>query len=373
VPDTTQRDYYEVLGVDRAATDAQIKTAYRKQALKFHPDRNPGDKAAEEHFKEAAEAYSVLSDSEKRQRYDTYGRAGLSGSAGFDPSTFSDFGDILGDFFGFPFGDMFGGRGRAARRGADLRYNLQLSFEEAAFGTETHIQIPRAEPCSTCDGSGAAAGTGPSTCPGCDGRGQMRFQQGPFSVSRTCSRCRGTGRVVMSPCETCHGEGTVSVERKLQITIPAGVESGSQLRVTGQGEPGPQPGDLYVVIYAQEHDFFKRDGSHLFCEIPISFAQAALGASLEIPTLGGGRAKLSIPHGTQSGDTIRIRGEGVIVLGGRQRGDLHVTARVIVPRKLSRDQREAVQRLAEVFPDPKLSHDAKDDRSIFDRLKEYLG
>jgi len=379
LPATSKRDYYEVLGVSRDATDQELKSAYRKQALKYHPDRNPGDKTAEERFREAAEAYSVLSDAGKRQRYDAYGHAGISGgAAGFDPTTFSDFGDILGDFFGFPFGDLFGRRARGPRRGSDLRYNLQLGFEEAAFGTETHIQIPRSETCEECSGSGAAPGTEPAACPTCQGRGQVRFHQGPFSVSRTCGHCRGSGRIVTTPCQKCSGEGAIAVEKKLQLTIPAGVDTGSQLRVPGQGEGGPeggQPGDLYVVVYVEDHPFFKREGSHLFCEVPISFAQAALGASIDIPTLGDAEpARLSVPHGTQSGATLRLRGQGLPVLGEKgQRGDLHVTVRVIVPRKLSSAQRKAVQALDDVLPAPSFSATGgKDDRSIFERLKDYL-
>jgi len=367
----SKRDYYEVLGVGRDATDAQIKSAYRKLALKHHPDRNPGDHAAEESFKEAAEAYSVLCDAQKRQRYDAYGHAGLGGAAGFDPTIFSDFGDILGDLFGF--GDAFGRRRGGPRRGADLRYNLELSFEEAVFGTETHIQIPRAEACATCHGNGAAPGTTPTTCTSCAGRGQVTFQQGFFSVARTCGRCHGTGRMVTSPCKDCGGEGHVTVERKLQIKIPGGVDTGSQLRISGEGESGAAggpPGDLYVVVRVEEHAFFQREGSALLCEVPIGFAQATLGSSVEVPTVDGGKTKVNIPEGTQSGTTFRVRGQGVPHLGGRGRGDLHVTVRVVVPTKLTAEQRKLIDQIGKSLPS---AEEQEKERSFLGKVKDILG
>jgi molecular chaperone DnaJ len=366
------RDYYEVLGVPRNASDQEVKSAYRKLALKYHPDRNSGDKEAEERFKEAAQAYGVLGDPEKRRRYDTYGHAGVGagGGAGFDPTIFADFSDILGDFFGFS--DLFGRR-RGPRRGADLRYNLDLAFEEAAFGTETQIRIPRAEACSACAGSGAAPGTKPTTCPTCRGSGQVSFQQGFFSVARTCSHCRGSGRIVAEPCKTCGGQGLVQTEKTLQVKIPPGVDNGSQLRIGGEGEAGAAggpPGDLYVVIRLQEHPVFKRDGTHLFCEVPVSVPQAALGSTIEIQTLEGGKTKLNVPEGTQSGTVLRIRGQGVPHLGGRGRGDLHVLVRVVVPRHLTSEQRRLFEQLAKTLPVP----DAKDkDKSLLDRMKDLLG
>jgi molecular chaperone DnaJ len=367
----SKRDYYEILGLPRNASEQEVKSAYRQMALRYHPDRNPGDAQAEERFKEAAEAYGVLGDPQKRRRYDTYGHAGVGGAGvGFDPTIFADFSDILGDFFGF--GDIFGRR-RGPRRGADLRYNLELSFEEAAFGTETQIKIPRAEACGACSGSGAAPGTEPSTCPTCGGAGQVTFQQGFFSVARSCSRCRGTGRIVTEQCPSCHGEGHVTAERTLQIKVPPGVDDGSQLRITGEGEAGPlggPPGDLYVVLRAQEHSLFRRDGTHLFCEIPVSFPQATLGATLDIPTLEGGKTKLTVPEGTQSGSVIRLRGQGVPQLGGRGRGDLHVLVRVEVPTRLDPEQRKLVQQLAETLPAPEMEGKEK---SLFERMKDIFG
>ena len=365
----TQVDYYEILGCERTASEGELKSAYRKMALKYHPDRNPGNAEAEAKFKEAAEAYSVLSDPQKRQRYDAYGHAGLGGAA-FDPSMV-DFGDVIGDLFRF--GDLFGRRQRGGPlRGADLRYNLELGFTEAAFGAETQVQIARAEGCTTCKGSGAAPGTSATTCATCHGAGQVTFQQGFFSVARTCNKCRGTGKVVATPCETCHGQGQVEVERKLSIKVPAGVDTGSQLRIAGEGEggmAGGPPGDLYVVIRVEEHAFFKRDGANLYCEVPVNVAQAALGASLEIPTIEGATTKLSIPEGTQTGASFRIRNQGVPNLGARGRGDLHVVVRVMTPSRLSGEQRKLMEQLGKVLPVPEIG---EKDKSILDRVKDIL-
>ncbi len=369
MPPTTRSDYYEILGVARTASDQELKSAYRKLALQFHPDRNPNNKEAEEKFKEAAEAYSVLSDGDKRQRYDAYGHAGLGG-AGFDPGAV-DLGDILGDLFGF--GDLFGRRRGGPRRGSDLRYQLELKFEEAIFGTETHVQIPRAENCTTCQGSGAAPGSGPVTCASCRGTGQVTFTQGFFSVARTCGRCRGMGRMIEKPCAGCRGEGQVQSERKLQIKIPPGVDTGTQLRITGEGEPGlggGPAGDLYVVIRVGEHAFFHREGSDLHCEVPVSVAQAALGATVQVPTLNDDPAPVKVPEGTQSGATFRVRGKGVPHIGSKHRGDLHVTVRVVIPTRLSSDQRKLFEQLGKSLPTVETG--AKD-KSLLDRIKDALG
>ncbi|MBI1955786.1 MAG: molecular chaperone DnaJ, partial [Acidobacteria bacterium] len=291
-----KRDYYEVLGVSREATDQEIKKAYRRIALQHHPDRNPENKeVSEERFKEAAEAYSVLSDPQKKAQYNRYGHAGVAGSggfAGFDPSTFSEFSDILGDFFGF--GDLFGtttrGRRTRAQRGADLRYDLTIGFEEAAFGAKARIKIPRTEVCHTCSGSGAKPGTHPTPCRSCGGRGSVRYQQGFLTISRTCPHCGGLGQVLADPCKHCHGEGRIGVEKTMDIQVPAGVDSESRLRISGGGEAGLHggpSGDLYVVIHVQEHRFFEREGNNLICALPLSFSQAALGTKMEVPTLEG--------------------------------------------------------------------------------------
>jgi molecular chaperone DnaJ len=380
----SKRDYYEILGVPRGATDQQIKSAYRKLALKHHPDRNPGDKAAEETFKEAAEAYAVLSDSEKRGRYDRFGHAGVSGQAGvgFDPSIFQEFGDDifggLGDVFGF--GDLFGARRRGgAARGSDLRYDLEIAFEEAARGLETTIQVPRLETCETCHGSGAAAGTTATTCPHCHGRGQLRFQQGFFTVARTCGRCQGSGRVIAKPCASCSGAGRISRDRKLTVRIPAGIATGQQLRLYAEGESGTgggPSGDLYVVVHVAEHPFYRRDGNHLACEIPLNFTTLMLGGECRIPLLEGSQA-LKIPQGTQTGTTFRLRGKGMPDVNGRGHGDLFVTVRAVTPRKLTAEQRSLIEQLARVLPAEKLEPQAPDDeaedRNLFDRVKDIFG
>ena len=372
MPRTNGKDYYGLLGVARNASEQEIKSAYRRMALQHHPDRNPGNREAEEKFKEAAEAYSVLGDPDKRRRYDMFGHAGVGGGAGgFDPTIFSDFGDILGDLFGF--GDLFGRRrSTGPRRGADLRYTLELAFEEAAFGTETHIQIPRVESCSTCSGTGSAPGTSPITCSACNGGGQVTFTQGFFSVSRTCGRCRGTGKIISSHCKDCRGQGQVPAERKLQIKIPAGVDTGSQLRIAGEGEPGTHggpTGDLYVVVRVQDHPFFKREGNNLFCEVPISITQAALGTTLEVPTLDGGKTRVNVPEGTQSGASFRVRSQGVPNLGSRGKGDLHVAVRVVVPTKLNGDQRRLLEQLAKTLPNPE---PRERERTLFEKMKDMM-
>jgi molecular chaperone DnaJ len=372
----TKRDYYEILGVDRAASDAEIKSAYRKLALKHHPDRNPGNKHAEEQFKEAAEAYAVLADSQKRAAYDRFGHAGVGGAdAGFDPTIFADFGDILGglgDFFGF--GDVFGSRRRGGPgRGADLRYDLEIGFEEASKGTETTIQIPREETCETCRGSGAAPGSSPEVCRQCNGRGQLRYQQGFFTVARTCGMCRGTGRVITKPCAACHGEGRVTKESKLIVKIPAGIATGQRLRLSGEGEHGlggGPTGDLYVVVHVQDHPFFKRDGDDLYCELAVQFPTLALGGTIDVPTLNG-NASLDIPGGTQADTTFRLRGKGVPNVSGRGHGDLFVVVKPAIPKKLTKEQRRLVEELARSLGHHKSSEEI--DKPFFERVKDIFG
>jgi molecular chaperone DnaJ len=381
----SKRDCYEVLGVARDATDQQIKSAYRKLALKYHPDRNPGDHTAEERFKEAAEAYAILADREKRSLYDRFGHAGVSGAAagagaGFDPTIFADFGDIfagLGDVFGF--GDLFGGRRRRGgpQRGADLRYDLEISFEEAAEGAETTIQIPREETCETCKGSGAAAGTTPETCSHCRGTGQLRFQQGFLTVARPCPTCRGTGKVIAKPCQACRGAGRIGRERKITVKIPAGIATGQRLRLYGEGEHGSAggpPGDLYVVVHVQEHAIFQREGDDLYCELPVTFPVAAIGGSIRVPSLDG-QESLDLPAGTQPGARFRLRGKGMPNVSGRGRGDLYVIVRIDVPKKLSRDQKQLIEELAKTLPQEHLDVSAADagEKPFFEKVKDIFG
>jgi molecular chaperone DnaJ len=352
-PDTTvsKSDYYEVLGVSRDASDQELKSAYRKLALKYHPDRNPGDHAAEERFKEASEAYQVLCDPDKRAAYDRYGHAGL-GSQGFGSNPFAGGVDI-GDIFGDLFGEMFnvGGAQRASRqkRGDDLRFDLAVDFDVAFFGAETEVRIRRLEACAACKGSGSTSGRGPSVCSQCQGRGQIRYQQGFFSVARTCGACGGAGSVIGDPCPACRGETRVTKELKLTVKVPPGVEAGTRIRYAGEGDAGRSGGargDLYVVLAVRPHEFFERDGYDLHCVIPISFPQAALGAEFEIPGIDG-PVNLKVPEGTQAGRELRIRGRGVPYLNEKGHGDLIVKLLVQVPKKLSRAQRELVAKLAE--------------------------
>lgn len=352
----SKRDYYEVLGVGRNASAEEVKKAYRQMALKHHPDRNAGDKQAEERFKEAAEAYSVLADPEKRSTYDRFGAEGLRGEGfqGFNSTVFEDFEDILGNFFGFNFGfgDLFGAgsrpRRQPAQRGRDLALEIEISLEEAAAGVEKEISLHRAEACPTCRGTRVRPGTQKETCSSCGGRGQIRHQQGFFTVSRPCSRCHGSGEVIPAPCDDCRGTGHARQKRDLKIRIPAGVDEGSRLRIAGEGEAGvsgAEPGDLYAVIRVRKHEFFDREDHHLTCEIAISFAQAALGVTVEIPTFDGGE-KLKIPAGTQAGQVFRIRGKGLKELDSRRLGDLFVRVQVRTPDDLPKDQKALLRQLA---------------------------
>jgi molecular chaperone DnaJ len=381
----SKRDYYEVLEVVKTASDGEIKSSYRRLAMKFHPDRNPGDHTAEERFKECAEAYAILADPDKRAAYDRYGHAGVQGAAGaggFDPTVFTGFEDILGglgDIFGF--GVVFGGGRRRGgpQRGADLRYDLEISFAESATGAETSIQIPRQENCDTCQGSGAAPGTQPATCNLCRGAGQVRTQQGFFTVARTCPQCRGTGKTITNPCKTCRGAGRVSKERKLTVKIPAGISTGQQLRLQGEGEAGAAggpAGSLYVVIHVQEHEYFRRDGVNLFCEIPVNFSTVALGGEIDVPTLNG-TEKIKVPEGTQTGTTLRLRGKGMPDVNGRGKGDIFATVQVITPKKLSKEQRQVIEQLSKALPKeefkPRKKHEEQDERNLFDRVKDMFG
>jgi molecular chaperone DnaJ len=371
------KDYYRILGVAHDAPQDEIKKAYRQLALRHHPDRNPGAKDAEEKFKEAAEAYSVVGDPEKRSVYDRYGSEGLRGQgfSGFDSSVFEDFEDILGNFFGFSIGDLFGGRERgrgAARRsrGRDLALEVEISLEEAAHGVEREIKLNRAEKCPVCGGSKRKPGTHPAACPTCGGRGQVRYQQGFFTMARTCPRCAGGGEVNPSPCESCQGRGSVKEKRSLKVRIPAGVEDGSRLRLAGEGEAGDEgmpAGDLYVMTRVRKHPFFEREGNDLACEITVSFTQAALGARVEIPTLEGAEV-LKIPAGTQPGETLRLKGTGIQDIAGRRKGDLFVKVLVRTPVNLSKEQRALVAKLAELRGDDIESVD----KSVLQKIKNIL-
>src|ERR1700719_215715 len=376
-----QRDFYEVLGVSRTASVEEIKSSYRKAALKWHPDRNPENKEeAEVKFRECTEAYSVLSDQQKRQIYDQYGHAGLSGAGGgvdFNNTAFRDFHDILGDFFGFE--DLFGGgagggRGRRRQqRGADLRYDMTLTFEEASGGVTTKIKLPRQEYCETCNGTGAKKGTGIVACQTCAGRGQLAYQQGFFTISRTCPACQGAGQIVKERCLECRGQGRLEREKTIELRIPPGVDTGTRLRVSGEGEPGPNggpAGDLYVVLEVKEHSFFERRGADLYCTIPLSIAQATLGTELQVPGLNG-EEKLKIPEGTQSGAVFRIKGKGLADPRGGGKGDLYYHVLVMTPTKLTREQRKLMEQLGYTIRVDNKPADRNS--SIFDKVKDIFG
>ena len=355
-----KRDYYEVLGVSKGASEDEIKKAYKKMARKYHPDLNPGDKAAEESFKEVNEAYEVLSDPDKKARYDQYGHAGVdpnfgAGGAGFDGSF--DFGD-LGDIFGSFFGGGFGGGGRrtnpnAPQRGESIRMSLAISFEEAAFGCEKAVTVERTEQCDTCHGSGCAPGTTPEVCPDCRGTGQVQVRRqtpmGVFATSSPCPKCGGKGQIILQPCKDCHGSGTVRRRKTIQATIPAGIDNGQTISIRGQGHAGKNggpAGDLLITITVRPHELFRREGTSVLCEAPITFTQAVLGAELEIPTIDG-KVKYTLPEGTQSGTTFRLKGKGIPSINGRGRGDQYVTVYIETPRNLNKEQKEALKKFAE--------------------------
>lgn len=375
----TKRDYYEVLSVSRDCDDQTLKASYRKLALQYHPDRNPNNHEAEERFKEAAEAYAILSDSNKRATYDRFGHQGVAGAAsgngfgGFDESAFADFGDILGDLFGL--GDMFGQRGGQRRgrtsRGEDIRYDLEISFESSMQGMSADLQIPRMEACTKCLGSGAEPSGGLVTCTVCAGRGEVLYQQSFLSIRKTCPTCNGRGKVIRQACGQCRGEGFHKVEKKLKVTIPAGVDTGMRLRLAGEGNPGPagaQPGDLYVVVKVLDHPVFERRENDLHCTLPINVAQAALGAEIEIETLDGPQV-IKVPEGTQPGEQFRLRNLGVPQLNSRTRGDLFVHLEVQVPRKLTKDQRKFFEQLNETLPADNMPHE----KSVFDKVRDFFG
>ncbi len=373
-----KKDYYEVLGVNRDASEDELKKAYRKLAMKWHPDRNPDNPKAEEHFKEAKEAYEILTDAQKRAAYDQFGHAGVDPSVGGAGGTGAGFGGF-GDAFGDIFGDIFGGGGGGGRgrstvyRGADLRYNLEISLEEAARGTETRIRIPAMEECETCHGSGAKPGTKPTTCTTCNGHGQVRMQQGFFSIQQTCPRCHGTGKMVANPCGTCSGSGRVKKHKTLAVKIPAGVDEGDRIRLSGEGEAGVNggpTGDLYVVIQIKQHGVFTRDHNDLHCEMPISFTTAALGGEIEIPTLDG-YAKIKIPAETQSGKVFRLRGKGIKGVRSTAHGDLLCHVIVETPVSLTSRQKELLQEFESISNKDSARHNPRA-KSWMDRVKEFF-
>ena len=370
----SKRDYYEVLGVDKGISEKDLKKAYRRVAMKYHPDRNPDDKESEEKFKEASEAYEVLSDSEKRAIYDQYGHAGIDQQGGMGGGEgFGNFSDIFGDVFGDIFGGARGGGGRRGpARGSDLRYNLELSLEDAVRGTSVKIRVPTLVGCKTCDGTGAKPGSKPETCTTCGGVGQVRMQQGFFSVQQTCPNCRGTGTIISDPCGDCHGQGRIEETKTLSVKVPAGVDTGDRIRLSGEGEAGPDggpAGDLYVQVSVKDHEIFQRDGRDLYCEVPIGFAEAALGGEIEVPTLDG-RVKLKVPAETQTGKLFRLRGKGVTSVRGGAPGDLMCRIVIETPVNLSNKQKELLKELRATMSDNK--HSPKQS-TWFEGMKNFFG
>jgi molecular chaperone DnaJ len=372
-----KRDYYEILGINRDASAEEIKKAYRRLAMKHHPDRNPDNPKAEEHFKEAKEAYEILSDAQKRSAYDQFGHAGVDPSAGggqgFGGAGMGGFSDAFSDIFGDIFGGQRGGGRSNVYRGADLRYNLEVTLEEAARGTETRIRIPTMAECEPCKGTGAKKGTEPKVCPTCGGHGQVRMQQGFFSIQQTCPKCHGTGRFVAEPCTTCHGAGRVKQHKTLSVKIPAGIDEGDRIRLSGEGEPGVNggpPGDLYVQIHLKAHSVFQRDHDDLHCEMPVSFSAAALGGEIEIPTLDG-VARLKVPAETQTGKVFRLRGKGIKGVRSISRGDLLCHVVVETPINLTERQRELLREFEEISQTNAERHNPRA-KGWMDRVKDFF-
>lgn len=374
------RDYYDVLGVDREASQEEIKQAYRRAAMEHHPDRNPDDPDAEDRFKEAAEAYSVLGDEDRRRRYDRFGEAGVRDDGPrFEEDLFGDFADIIGDVFGFGFGGRRRGRGRgrgrggSPRRGASLRYELEIDLEQAATGDEVTIEVPRRERCETCDGSGTESGRGASTCPRCGGSGQVAQRHGFLAIARACDRCGGTGKIVTDPCERCGGEGRTRRRAEVTVEIPPGVDTGTVLRLRGEGESGVRggsEGDLDVIVRVRDHPRFLRRDQDLYARVPVSFPKAALGGRVEVATLVGDPATVEIPAGTQSGELFEIPGQGMPSLNGGRPGSLKVSVQVVTPSELTSRQRELIEELAEEMPEPEPQQ--ANTRSWWDRLRDAL-
>ncbi len=369
----SKRDFYDILGVSRAADARELKSAYRKLAMKYHPDRNPGDEKAEKAFKEVNEAYNILKDDQQRAAYDQYGHAAFEGGGGQGGAGSFDFGGGFADIFEEMFGGFGGGRRTGgAQRGADLRYNMQISLEDVFHGKSTEIKIPSAVKCQSCQGSGARKGTHPESCGQCKGHGRVRVQQGFFTMERACPACGGQGKVIKSPCGTCHGAGRVQKEKTLQVKIPAGVDEGNRIRLSGEGEPGQKSGsagDLYIFVTIEPHAIFQRDEANIYCRVPLSMVKAALGGSLEVPTIDGGRARLTIPDGTQSKQQFRLSGKGMPVLHSDQRGDMFVEVAVETPVHLTKRQRELLQEFAGEAGDDHSNNPQS--RGFFDRAREF--
>lgn len=366
----SKRDYYEILGVEKNVSEKDLKKAYRRVAMKYHPDRNPDDNDAEEKFKEASEAYEILSDSEKRAAYDQFGHEAVSGQGGMGAGGFSNFSDIFGDVFGDIFGGGGGGR-RGSQRGADLQYTLQVTLEQAVKGTTAKIRVPTLVACKTCDGSGAKSGSKPAQCSTCGGLGQVRMQQGFFSVQQTCPNCHGKGTIISDPCGACHGHGRVEETKTLSVKVPAGVDSGDRIRLSGEGEAGPAggvAGDLFVQITVKQHEIFERDGSNLYCEVPVSFVDATLGGELEVPTLDG-RVKLKVPAETQTGKLFRLRGKGVTPIRSNSRGDLLCRVVVETPVNLSMKQKDLLREFKDSLEGKK--HSPKQN-TWFEGMKDFF-